>query len=108
MSKYSIVITESAEKDIIGIYQFIAEHDSPDAVDHVFEKLEAACYGLDVEPNRGRQVQELVNIGIAAFRQIYFKPYRVIYQVQGNKVYIMAVVDGRRDLQTLLTEKLLR
>ena len=108
MSKYRVVVTESAEKDIIGLYQFIAEDDSPEAVDHVLEKIETACYGLDVEPNRGRQVQELVNIGVTSFRQIYFKPYRVIYQVQGKNVFIMAVIDGRCDLEELLTEKLLR
>ena len=108
MSKYSVVVTESAEKDIIGLYQFIAEHDSPEAADHVLEKIETACYGLDVEPNRGRQVQELVNIGVTTFRQLYFKPYRIIYQVQGKKVFIMAVIDGRRDLEELLTVKLLR
>ena len=49
-----------------------------------------------------------VHIGITALRQLYFKPYKVIYQVQGNKVYIMAVIDGRRDLEELLIEKLLR
>jgi toxin ParE1/3/4 len=108
MSEYSVVITESAEKDIIGIYQFIAEHDSPEAADYVLEKLESACYGLDVEPNRGKQIQELASIGVTAFRQLYFKPYKVIYQIQGNKVYIMAVIDGRRDLEELLIEKLLR
>ena len=45
MSKYSVVITESAEKDIIGISQFIAEHDSPEAAGYVLVILESACYG---------------------------------------------------------------
>jgi toxin ParE1/3/4 len=42
------------------------------------------------------------------FREIHFKPYRIIYQIVESDVYIHAVLDGRRDLQELLEIRLLR
>jgi toxin ParE1/3/4 len=39
---------------------------------------------------------------------VYFKPYRVIYRVMNAKVFVYLIVDGRRDMQTLLTQRLLR
>lgn len=31
--------------------------------------------------------------------------YRIVYRVMGNEVWVLAIVDGRRDLDTLLYER---
>jgi hypothetical protein len=36
------------------------------------------------------------------------KPYRIIYEVIGHEVFILLIVDGRRSLQTILEQRLLR
>jgi len=41
------------------------------------------------------------------YRQVFFEPYRVLYQVMGDRVYIYLIADGRRDLQSLLARRLL-
>lgn len=46
-------------------------------------------------------------MGIREYRQTFFKPYRVIYRVIGQRVYIYLIADGRRDMQTLLARRLL-
>jgi toxin ParE1/3/4 len=46
-------------------------------------------------------------LGIREYREVFFKPYRLIYRIIGNKVYIMLIVDGRRDMQSLLQRRLL-
>jgi toxin ParE1/3/4 len=46
-------------------------------------------------------------LGIREYRQIYFKPYRVIYRVMDKQVVIYLIADGRRDMQSLLTRRLL-
>jgi toxin ParE1/3/4 len=38
---------------------------------------------------------------------IFFKPYRIIYRVIENNVYVLLIADGRRDMQTLLQRRLL-
>jgi toxin ParE1/3/4 len=46
-------------------------------------------------------------LGIRDYREVFFKPYRVIYRVMGDTVYVLLIVDGRRDMQTLLQRRLL-
>ena len=58
-------------------------------------------------PKRGSPPKELVSLGIKEYRQTFFKPYRVIYRVADDKVIVYLIVDGRRDMQTVLTRRLL-
>ena len=51
---------------------------------------------------------ESERIGVADYRDVHFKPYRVFYHVQGTKVYIHAILDGRRDLEAVLQRRLIR
>ena len=46
-------------------------------------------------------------MGIKDYRQTTFKPYRVIYRVLGSRVVIYLIVDGRRDMQSVLARRLL-
>ena len=50
---------------------------------------------------------ELRALGIKQYREIFFKPYRLIYQVLDQRVYVMLIADGRRDMQALLERRLL-
>ena len=59
-------------------------------------------------PERGSWPKELLGLGIREYRQIFFKPYRIIYRVVGQQVIVYVVADGRRDMQTLLAQRLLR
>jgi toxin ParE1/3/4 len=47
-------------------------------------------------------------MGIAEYREAHFKPYRIIYRVANQAVEIYCVLDGRRDMQSLLLRRLLR
>ena len=42
------------------------------------------------------------------YREVHFKPYRIIYEIVGRKVFIHCVLDGRRAVQELLERRLLR
>jgi toxin ParE1/3/4 len=46
-------------------------------------------------------------LGIREYREVFFKPYRIIYRVVEKNVYIFLIADGRRDMQTLLQRRLL-
>ena len=69
--------------------------------------LRMCCKTWPPFPERGSHPKELLRLGIRDYRQTYFKPYRVIYRVVGQRVYVYLIVDGRRDLQTLLARRLL-
>lgn len=68
----------------------------------------ATAESLSALPDRGSQPRELGALGITEFRQVFFKPYRMIYRVVERRIVIYLIADGRRDLQELLSRRLLR
>ena len=69
--------------------------------------IEKVFGSLSESPDRGAYPKELLALGIRDYREIFFKPYRVIYRVLGNVVHVFLIADGRRDMQTLLQRRLL-
>ncbi|MBI3987379.1 MAG: type II toxin-antitoxin system RelE/ParE family toxin [Lentisphaerae bacterium] len=106
--KYTVHLTAEAERDLLDIDAYVAVYDAPEKAAYVSAKLEAACATLELFPLKGHIPPELERLGIALYREIHFKPYRIIYEVRGKTVFVHAVLDGRRDLQTLLERRLLR
>jgi toxin ParE1/3/4 len=106
--RYRVRLSSDAEDDLFDIYSYIAIHDSVERADHVLDELEALCSSLTESPFRGHVPPELDRIGMANYREVHFKPYRVIYEVSGRNVFVHCVLDGRRDMQSLLERRLLR
>lgn len=102
-----VLLTEDAEHDVEDLYGYIAEFDSPQNADNVLERLLEVTESLAAFPERGSQPKELRSLGIQEYRQVFFKPYRVIYRVIGEQVVVYVIADGRRDMQTLLSRRLL-
>ena len=105
--RYEVLLTQDAERDLARIYRYIREHDSPAAADHVLKCLMEACESLSHEPERGSVPKELRSLGAGEYRQVFIKPYRVIYRASARHVVVHVVMDGRCDLQALLAQRLL-
>ena len=105
---FKVYIIEDAEQDIVDIYDYIALADSIEKAEYVFQNIEEKCLSLSEFPNRGHIPPELERVGIFEYREIHFKPYRIIYKVIDLKVYVHCVLDGRREFQKLLENRLLR
>ena len=105
--RYEVLLTEDAEQDLEDLYAYIAKFDSPKNADHVLERLLEIAENLASSPERGSQPKELRSLGIQEYRQVFFKPYRTIYRVLDRKVVIYVIADGRRDMQSLLSRRLL-
>lgn len=59
-------------------------------------------------PKRGTCPKELPAIGLWEYREIFFKPYRIIYRVMAGNVPVLVIAEGRRDMQALLQRRLLQ
>ena len=101
------LLTNDAARDLEELYDYIALHDAPQKADYVLEQVEKVFSTLSEFPERGAYPKELVSLGIREYREIFFKPYRIIYRVIDKNVYVLLIVDGRRDMQTLLQRRLL-
>ncbi|MFH1528996.1 MAG: type II toxin-antitoxin system RelE/ParE family toxin [Bacteroidota bacterium] len=105
--KYKVNLTFSAEDDLFKIYQYIYLNDSAEKSEKLYSKLYEKCIALQEHPHRGHIPSELSLLGIVDFLEITYKPYRIIYQIIKKVVFIHCILDGRRDLQKLLYERLL-
>lgn len=106
--KYDVILTADAVQDLDELYNYILVHDLPAKADYVLTKIEKSFDSLSNYPERGSYPKELLSLGIREYREIYFKPYRILYKISEQKVYIFLIADGRRDLQTLLQLRLFR
>ena len=100
-------MTAGAERDLALLVEYIAERDSLRKAEHVLAKLTTLIESLAEHAERGVVVGELRAIGITQYQQVVWKPYRVVFEIQADTVFVLVIVDGRRDLQTLLQQRLL-
>jgi toxin ParE1/3/4 len=103
---YSVRVTRAAWRDIEEIHTWIAENDSLENADYVLDRLNEAAMSIAALPHRGSRPPELPRNMEGEFRQVFFKPYRVIYEIMGNEVIIHLIADGRRNLQSPLLRRL--
>ena len=108
MKHYQVRLTQEAEADLLELFQYIARKDSVASAHHVLDELDNLISSLDGQPERGHYPPELHEYGLKEFREVFFKPYRVIYEVIGNQVVVLGCFDGRRELQLLLERRLFR
>jgi len=108
MKRHRVWVLEEAEGDLLDLYNYVVGHDSAQCADALLENLEDLCTTLAELPLRGHQPPELERLGISRFREVHYKPYRVVYEVSGRNVFIHCVLGGRRDMQSLLERRLLR
>ena len=104
---FNVLVTSDAANDLEELYQYIAVHDAPGKADHVLINIEKIFSSLSEAPERGVYPKELLALGIRDYREVFFKPYRLIYRVIGEIVYVLLIIDGRRDMQTLLERRFL-
>lgn len=104
---FAVLLTDSAVRDLEDLYAYIAEHDAPAKAEYVLRQVEKAFARLSAAPARGAYPKELVALGIQEYREVFFKPYRIIYRIMDDTVYVLLIVNGRRDMQALLQRRLL-
>jgi toxin ParE1/3/4 len=102
-----VLWTETATRDLEDLIAFIAA-DSPGNARRVLARLKERATALEADPARGRILPELAIFGFSTWRELVVRPYRLIYRKEADRIYVLAVVDGRRDLEDLLLNRLVR
>lgn len=104
--KYRVLITDAAQVDLEEIYEWIRDHDSPARAEYVFDRVIQTAESIVTLPSRGSRPRELLPGIDGDYRQVFFKPYRIIYEVDGADIVVHLIADGRRNLQMLLLQRL--
>ena len=108
MSKtYKLEWTTNAKDDFLNIITYIKQ-DSPSIANDIYLKIRKKAHSSNFFPLKGRVVPELQKEGITLYREVIASPWRIIYKVGKDTVYIMAILDSRQNVEDLLLQKLLK
>lgn len=103
-----VVLSEPALADLLDINDYYLWEVSDRVASKIIDGLEAAVNRLAEFPDRDSISKELLSLGIRQYRQVIEKPYRVIYETFADKIVVHAILDERRDMQSLLMQRILR
>jgi plasmid stabilization system protein ParE len=103
-TKYNVVWAGAAEKDLINIIEYIAEDSLQDAL-NTLTKIKKQTSNLYTFPERGRIVPELYDQGILLYRELIIAPWRLIYRISEQEIYVLSIIDSRRNVEDILMKR---
>ena len=92
-----IVWTEPGERDLSAIRSYIAQ-DSEYYAERFVSRLVEKVRLLRGAPELGEVVFESEGRGV---RQLLYRNYRILYELQPDRVLILAVVHAARDIESM-------
>lgn len=103
-SKYKVIWASVAEKDLKNIIEYIAEESHQNAL-KILAKIHQKASALYTLPERGRIVPELKDQGILLYRELIIAPWRLIYRISGQEIFVLSVIDSRRNIEDILLKR---
>jgi plasmid stabilization system protein ParE len=107
-AKSEVIISRFAEEDLHEIIEYYYQISIP-YTEKVVNEFEKNINQLKCFPKIGRVVPELEKQGIIKYRELLQGYYRIVYEeIDGKKVVIHTIIDGRRNFEDIIISKLMR
>ena len=104
---FQVIWAKSAIYDLEDIIDYIGQ-DNPLTAQKLFGQIKDKIESLTYSPQRGRYIPELQKQGILSYRELIISPWRMMYRIFEDKVYVLAIIDSRRNVEDILLEKLIK
>lgn len=108
MRRREIRHSSASHEDYALLLNHVTETRGPSAALDLDALLERAIGSLAHLADRGRVLWAVKGQPGPPFREIIAKPYRIVYRVVENEVWIVAIVDTRRQATEMLVERFKR
>jgi len=82
--------------------------DNPQAAEKFLDKIINLAESIKENPEKGRIVPELDFHNINNYRELIITPWRIIYRIEEQKVYILSMIDSRRNFEDIILKRLMR
>lgn len=105
--RFKINWSEQGALDLERLISYIAS-ENPKTAGQILKKIKAEVSQLDYFPFRGRIVPEFEEQGFLLFRELVVAPWRIVYRVSFENVYILAAFDSRKNVDDVLLERFLK
>lgn len=105
---FSVVFLKSAEQDIKELKHYITRRFGVQTWRSSLNSLKEAVRTLEAHPQAGKVPDELRALNPGQYRQIISGVNRIVYEIRQETIYIHIVCDSRRDLQGILSRRMMR
>ncbi len=104
---FSVLWTGTAVEDLKSLCEYLAQ-DSMNVARKQYKKIRDRAKTLETFPFEGRVIPELQVHNIYTYRELVISPWRLFYRISKQEVYVLAIIDSRRDIHDLLLDRILR
>ncbi len=104
---YKVSLTEKAKSDVREIFDYLENERGNDFAIGFIDNLLKQIDTLEQFPFRCPSIPEVTNIANADYRHLMLPPFRIVYKITDKNVIILIVADGRRDMTSLLRDRLI-
>lgn len=104
----NLVWSSNAASDLDDIVGWILENQSARHAESFVETIDAELSRLEEHPRSGRIIPELERHNITKYREIIVPPWRIFYSVETERILVLSVIDGRRNVEDILLRRILR
>lgn len=105
--KYQVTWAAAAQHDLKQIIEYMAT-DHPGNASRILKGIKQKASGLYAMPDRGRIVPELRDQGIHTYRELIIAPWRIIYRISDTTVFVLCVIDSRRNVEDILLDRFVK
>ncbi len=105
--RFKINWSEQAALDLERLIAYVAS-ENPKTAGQILKRIKTEVSQLDNFPFRGRVVPEFEGQGFLLFRELVVTPWRIVYRVSFENVYILAIFDSRKNVDDVLLERFLK
>ena len=102
-----VEVSPFAQDDLNEIIEYYSSL-SQNYVESTISEFEKNVMSLKQHPRSGRIIPELERQGITQYRELIQGYYRIIYKISKDKVTVLTIIDGRRNFEEIIIEKLSR
>ena len=103
---WEVFLTPESQVDVLVLHQYVRLQTGQERADAVVTSIESLCESLAELPERGHLVPELATLGYRTMRELHWHSWRIIYEVGVDIVVVHAVIDGRRNLGEVLSQRM--
>lgn len=104
---FEVRYTRLATRDIEMLHDWATANRSAQHATEMLDSMMTAIESLEIYPFRGSVPPEVAELGRSDVRQLSMPPYRLIYEIVDQSVIVMLIADARRDMRTLLRQRLM-
>ena len=91
------------------ILEYYKDRAGENTANNIYDKIIKEIELLAFEKIKTKRTQELKDIGILDVYELVINPWKVYYKISrdNKKIYILFVLDGRRNLEEILISKVI-